>query len=142
MSKNVFLLIVSIFFTGCIISCKQAKENLMEQCIQVRASAYNSVNWQTTTNHANLTAWGDTLKPGMKVIAVSRDLIDSGLVHNQKVRIEGLVGEYVVKDKMHIKWKRKIDIYMGEYLNAARAFGVKKVALRWRPIKNDSLSLN
>ncbi|GAL15331.1 hypothetical protein JCM19233_6349 [Vibrio astriarenae] len=37
---------------------------------------------------------GDRLKPGMKSIAVSRDLIALGLTHNQEVRIEGFEGTY------------------------------------------------
>ena len=38
-----------------------------------------------------LGAWGDEMKPGMKVIAVSRDLLAEGLTHKTKVRIEGLM---------------------------------------------------
>jgi hypothetical protein len=40
-------------------------------------------------------AWGDTLEPGMKAIAVSRDLIRLGLVHNTYVTIEALPGRYI-----------------------------------------------
>ena len=76
-------------------------------------------------------AWGDTLKPGIKAIAVSRDLLDSGLNYGIKVNIEGLPGRYRVTDKMHSRWEKKIDIYMGEELDKARKWGVRKVTITW-----------
>ena len=98
--------------------------------IEVTASAYNSLHWQTEGN-PNITAFGDTLKPGMKVIAVSRDLLDSGLVHNTQLTIDNLPGVYTVKDKMHSKHRRKIDIYMGTNLDSARNWGRRKVKITW-----------
>ena len=103
-----------------------------ERTLEVKASAYNSVPGQTQGN-PRLTAWGDTLRPGMKAIAVSRDLIALGLGHGTRVRIEGFEGEYVVRDKMAKRWKKKIDIYMGEDVEAARRFGVRTVRIRWTP---------
>ena len=50
------------------------------QSLKVTASAYNSMLGQTDST-PNIAAWGDTLKPGMKSIAVSRDLIKRGLTH-------------------------------------------------------------
>jgi 3D (Asp-Asp-Asp) domain-containing protein len=97
----------------------------------VTATAYNSVVSQTG-DHPNLGAWGDTLRPGMKSIAVSRDLIARGLGHNARVRIEGLEGEYVVKDKMNKRWTEKIDIYMGTDVEAARRWGKRKVRITWQ----------
>jgi 3D (Asp-Asp-Asp) domain-containing protein len=76
-------------------------------------------------------AWGDTLKPGMKAIAVSRDLIDLGLVHNTDVTIEGFQGKYKVLDKMNKKWEMKIDIYMGTDIKAAKKWGKKRVKISW-----------
>jgi len=99
--------------------------------MKVTASAYNSLPSQTTVENPALTAWGDTLEPGMKAIAVSRDLVKEGLTHKVKVRIEGLEGEYVVRDKMHKRWKRKIDIYMGEDVEAARDWGKRSVRISW-----------
>ncbi len=96
----------------------------------VTATAYNSVASQTG-NQPNLGAWGDRLKPGMRSIAVSRDLIALGLGHNAKVRIEGLEGEYLVKDKMNKRWKQKIDIYMGKDVEAAVRWGKKQVRITW-----------
>jgi 3D (Asp-Asp-Asp) domain-containing protein len=98
----------------------------------VQASAYNSLPGQTEGD-PSLGAWGDELRPGMKVIAVSRDLLDEGLVRGTRVRIEGIPGEWRVLDKMGRRWERKIDLYMGEDVEAARAWGVRRVRIRWTP---------
>jgi 3D (Asp-Asp-Asp) domain-containing protein len=95
----------------------------------VTATAYNSLHGQGAGADHALAAWGDRLKPGMKSIAVSRDLIPLGLGYNAEVQIEGLPGTWVVKDKMHWRWKKKIDIYMGEDLQAARNWGRRKVKI-------------
>lgn len=64
----------------------------------------------------------------MNAIAISRDLLDSGLVHNTRVLVEGFEGDtFLVKDKMHHRHRRKIDIYMGEDVKEARNFGYQKV---------------
>ena len=99
--------------------------------MEVTATAYNSVRSQTANDPA-LTAWGDTLAPGMKAIAISRDLLDSGLYHRLAVTIDGLEGEYLVLDKMHRRWTKKIDIYMGTDVQAARTWGRQQVTIRWR----------
>ena len=100
--------------------------------LEVMATAYNSVIGQTNDD-PTLTAWGDRLRPGMKSIAVSRDLIELGLTHHVEVEIAGLEGRYVVRDKMAKRWRRKIDIYMGEDVPAAREWGVQTVTIRWHP---------
>lgn len=100
--------------------------------LEVTATAYNSVRRQTVGDPA-LTAWGDRLRPGMKAIAVSRDLIELGLRHGVEVEIVGLEGRYVVRDKMAKRWRKKIDIYMGEDVKAAREWGKRKVTIRWKP---------
>lgn len=97
--------------------------------LEVTASAYNSLSWQTAGGDPNITAWGDTLKPGLKAIAVSRDLIARGLEYNTPVKIEGFEGVFLVKDKMHYRWKNKIDIYMDEDVQKARHFGRKKLMI-------------
>ena len=96
----------------------------------VTATAYNSVQSQTNAE-PELAAWGDRLKPGMKAVAVSRDLLRLGLTHGTRLRIEGLAGEYTVLDKMHSRWNNKIDIYMGEDREAALAFGEREVRIWW-----------
>lgn len=98
----------------------------------VQASAYNSLPAQTQGD-PSVAAWGDVLTPGMKAIAVSRDLLDMGLVRGTRVRIDGLSGEYVVLDKMAKRWRRKIDIYMGVDRKAALAWGVREVVIHWSP---------
>ncbi|GAB3673620.1 3D domain-containing protein [Salinisphaera aquimarina] len=100
--------------------------------LSVSATAYNSVAWQTTKNKPAIAAWGDELKPGMRVIAVSRDLIEQGLTNGARVKIEGLPGVYVVRDKMNRRWRKKIDIYMGKDISAAREWGIQKnIQITW-----------
>jgi 3D (Asp-Asp-Asp) domain-containing protein len=99
--------------------------------LDVTAAAYNSTVQQTNES-PNVGAWGDVLEPGMKAIAVSRDLIELGLTRGTRVRIDGLAGEFVVLDKMGKRWRRKIDIYMGEDVDAARRWGVRSVRIHWR----------
>ena len=98
------------------------------QKIEVTASAYNSLKSQGVGNPI-LTAWGDTLKPGMQSIAVSRDLIKRGLEYNTPVKIEGFEGVFIVNDKMHPRWRNKIDIYMGEDKIKALKWGRRKVEI-------------
>ena len=101
-----------------------------EQTLKVTATAYNSLSGQTQGDPA-LTAWGDKLVPGMKTIAVSRDLLSMGLTRGVEVKIEGLPGTYRVMDKLNKRWKRRIDIYMGTDKQAARQWGKRDVILRW-----------
>ncbi|WP_320171485.1 hypothetical protein [Maridesulfovibrio sp.] len=99
--------------------------------MKVASTAYTS-HVDQTSEHPFLGAWGDELKPGMKCIAVSRDLIAKGLTHNTKVKIEGLDGEYLVKDKMNKRWTDKIDIYMGLDTQAAKDWGKREVTISFR----------
>jgi len=124
-------IIILFYFSLVLYSCKTKDEY---KALEVTATAYNSVPYQTQGNPF-VTAWGDTLKPGMKVIAVSRDLIDSGLVYETKVEIEGLPGKYVVRDKMNARWRNKIDIYMEDSVQKAREWGKQEVTIRWKPEK-------
>ena len=121
-------------------ACKRINRSQPEvdwDTICVTATAYNSTHHQTEGN-PRITAWGDTLKPGMKAIAVSRDLIRMGLDHNAKVKIEGFDSIFLVKDKMHYRWRKRIDIYMGEDVGRAREFGRKKINMAYI-FKKDSL---
>ncbi len=101
-----------------------------ERVLEVAATAYNSLPGQTEGD-PTLAAWGDRLEPGMRAIAVSHDLIGLGLGRGAKVRIDGLPGEYLVLDKMASRWRRKIDLYMGVDREAAIAWGIRKVRIRW-----------
>ena len=127
-SKLFYLLIL----LPVIFSCSSKKERTLE----VSATAFNSVRYQTSSQ-PTITAWGDTLKPGMKSLAVSRDLIDSGLTHMTRVYIEDLGEEYIVRDKMDDRWTKKIDIYMGENIDSAQAFGERKVTISWKAKKGN-----
>jgi len=140
---QVFFIIVFVYFSAGISSCdfssKKAEVPLeVWESLTVSASAYNSVRSQTGAGNPKITAWGDTLKPGIKVIAISRDLIKKGLEYNTPVRIDGLEGVYFVKDKMHHRWKNKIDIYMGEDVKKARKWGRKKIKIYYL-VQNESV---
>ena len=109
-------------------------EESYDKSLRVTATAYTSHVNQTDST-PNIAAWGDRLHPGMKAIAVSRDLLKVyGLKHKQKVRIKGLAGEYVVLDKMNKRWRKKIDIYMGMNKRKAFKWGRRKVEILWNQI--------
>ncbi len=98
---------------------------------EVTATAYTLSEAETKKGNVGLAAWGDQLEPGMKAIAVSRDLIPQGLGHEAVVKIEGLDGEYVVRDKMNRRWTDKIDILMADRA-AAREWGKQTVTISWQ----------
>jgi len=95
--------------------------------LRVTSTAYNITEAQTKKGNIGVAAWGDTLKPGMRAIAVSRDLLDSGLVHNSQVYIEGFDKPFYVKDKMNKRWRNKIDIFMGLNIDSARSWGKREI---------------
>ncbi|WP_062054155.1 3D domain-containing protein [Sediminicola sp. YIK13] len=131
-------IVLTLHFSSCTPKKKVYAEVLVWDSIRVTATAYNSLPSQTTALHSNITAWGDTLRPGMKCIAVSRDLIKMGLKHNTMVRIDTSSQIYLVKDKMHTRWRKKIDIYMGVDRAKAIEWGRKKVQLYY-VVKKDSI---
>ncbi len=99
--------------------------------LNVTATAYNSVSAQTDST-PDIAAWGDRLTPSTKAIAVSRDLLNKyGLSYGDKVRIKGMEGEFKVLDKMHPRWRKKIDIFMGEDMRAAKRWGRRQVTIHW-----------
>ena len=100
--------------------------------MMVTATAYNSVASQTD-DEPSVAAWGDRLKPGMKAIAVSRDLLAQGLQRGTKVSIEGLGDDYIVLDKTSRRFTKRIDIYMGTNVSKAKEFGVRKLLISWQP---------
>jgi 3D (Asp-Asp-Asp) domain-containing protein len=79
----------------------------------------------------NVGAWGDRITPGVNAIAVSDDLVSLGLTRGTRVRIEGMRNEYVVLDRMPARWKKRIDIYMGNDVKAARVWGKRDVKIYW-----------
>lgn len=133
-------------FVLVLVSCKEAHYEYKYdwETISVTASAYNSTRHQTDKN-PHITAFGDSLKPGLSYIAVSRDLFRKGLKHNIPVKIEGIDSVYYVKDRMHSRWKNRIDIYMGEDVEAARAWGRKTVTISYgipKRVKKDTITKN
>ncbi len=126
----------SILWAICLVisaaSCRSESEPVRYEWkeLEVVATAYNSVPWQTSGN-PSLAAWGDTLRPGMNSIAVSRDLIQLGLDHNTPVLIEGFSDTFWVKDKMNRRFKGHIDIYMGENVREAREWGRQRCLIRY-----------
>ena len=99
--------------------------------MQVTATAYTS-NIGETDDTPTLAAWGDQLKPNMKAIAVSRDLLKLGLTHKTEVSIDGLSGSYQVLNKMNTRWQKRIDIYMGTDTEAAKKWGKQQVVIHWK----------
>jgi 3D (Asp-Asp-Asp) domain-containing protein len=117
-------------------SCKKPafEENYTWHQLKVTASAYNSVASQTDSN-PHITAFGDSLKPGLNYIAVSKDLYRKGLRRDTPVKIKGFESMFFVKDRMHPRWKNKIDIYMGTDVKAAKKWGRKKVSISYGILK-------
>lgn len=121
------------FFLLALLGCSQAEEDdYVEKTMEVTVTAYNAVPWQTTATDPDIAAWGDTLRPGMQCIAVSRDLIKLGLKHRAMVRIEGLEGEFMVLDKMNRRYRQRIDIFMGIDVPLAREWGRQKRTITWK----------
>ena len=99
--------------------------------LRVTATAYTSHGEQTDSTPF-LAAWNNRLRPGMKIIAVSRDLLYRyGMKNGTKVKIAGLPGYYHVRDKMNKRYKRRIDIYMGTNRKKALRWGRRSVVIYW-----------
>jgi len=99
--------------------------------LRVTATAYSSHKGQTDKTPF-LAAWNNHIRPGMKIIAVSRDLLTKyGLRNGSRVRIGGLPGIYRVRDKMNKRYRKRIDIYMGVNRRRALRWGRRSVILYW-----------
>lgn len=133
MKTHFSLLIILLICFAC------TPEKRPQKCLNVKASAYNSVPYQTRPGTAgNITAWGDTLNDSIPSIAISRDLLDSGLTHGTLVTIEGYDEKFVVNDKMNRRYTNKVDLHLGRDVKAAREFGVKKLQICWElPLKEE-----
>jgi len=135
-SKSTLVFIALVLIA---ISCSSKKEDPYEwKSIEVTATAYNSVSWQTQGNPV-IAAWGDSLKPEIRSIAVSRNLIKLGLKHNTPVKIEGFDSIFLVRDKMHRRWQNRIDIYMGTDITKAKAWGRQKLTIQYGILKDSLL---
>ncbi len=97
--------------------------------IRVAATAYTSHRDQTDGTPF-LAAWNNRIRPGMKIIAVSPDLIRKyGITNGVRVKISGLPGTYVVRDKMNARLHNHIDIYMGTDRKRALRWGRRRVVM-------------
>ena len=127
----------------CCISLNNCTNHTKDTCIkktfQVTATAYNSLAYQTNSN-PNITAFGDSLKPGLRYIAISRDLLDSGLIYNTKVKIQGFDSLYIVKDKMNQRYRKRIDIYMDNDIKKAKAWGKRNIIIEYCIQPKDSIT--
>lgn len=123
-----FLLLAWLGLSLCAVACEPEST---EHSMVVTVTAFNSLPSQTDSN-PSIAAWGDQLKPGMKAVAVSRDLLEEGLMRGTVLRVEGLEGEYVVLDKTASRYKKRVDIYMGVDVQKARQFGVRQLRIYWR----------
>lgn len=130
------ILLILILAISCSEKSMDDKYNWVE--LEVTATAYNSLPYQTSYEHPAITAWGDSIKPGQKWIAVSRDLLRKGLSYNTMVKIDTFEGIYLVKDKMHSRWRNRIDIYMGENVTKAKEWGRRKIKISYAA-KKDSI---
>ena len=109
------------------------KTNVEHRTLVVTATAYNS-RVEQTTDHPYVGAWGDHLDQapaGVRVVAVSPDLVGLGLKRGRHLRIHGFKGRFVVLDKTPRQWQSRIDIYMGEDVAGAKRFGKKEVTIYW-----------
>ncbi|OQX76727.1 MAG: hypothetical protein B6D54_03300 [Epsilonproteobacteria bacterium 4484_65] len=99
--------------------------------LRVTATAYSSHKAQTDKTPF-LAAWNNRLRPGVKSIAVSRDMLTRyGMKNGTKVRISGLPGIYRVRDKMNKRYRKRIDIYMGLNKRRALRWGRRSVVIYW-----------
>jgi hypothetical protein len=75
--------------------------------------------------------WGDELKPGIKAVAVSPDLVARGLSQGTRVRIEGLPSAYRVRDQLADGTLERVEIFMGTDAASAERFGEKRMRIWW-----------
>ncbi|MFK8027639.1 MAG: 3D domain-containing protein [Gammaproteobacteria bacterium] len=130
MMIKIKVLLLGVFFVlnfSCLVAACDDESRMLE----VTATAYTS-SVDETDSTPNISAWGDRLKPGMRVIAVSRDLLAMGLTHGTLVQVEGFEKDFIVLDKMNKRWKKKVDLYMGNDKQAALNWGKKKVNICWK----------
>ncbi|MFS1524380.1 3D domain-containing protein [Microbulbifer sp. 2304DJ12-6] len=128
--RNTFFFVAAFLAIGMSVNASAA----IKKTMVVDATAYNSVPGQTDSDPW-VAAWNNRLRPGDKVIAVSRDLEKHGLTNGAKVKIEGLPGTYTVRDRMNKRFRNRIDVWMEKDIKKARAWGKKKLKIIFEPAK-------
>ncbi len=126
---NIKVCVLSLLLAGNFLYSVNACDT--SRMLAVTATAYTS-SVDETDSTPTIAAWGDRLKPGMRVIAVSRDLLAMGLTRGAIVQVEGVDKPFVVLDKMNKRWTKKVDIYMGFDKRAAFNWGKKQVTICWK----------
>ena len=121
--------VLAIGVMGC--TSGEADSAVTWETLEVTATSFTLAEEETKRGNIGLTAFGDQLEPGDKAIAVSRDLIRLGLTHGTKVRVEGLPGTYTVQDKMHRRWRNKIDILFTKRKRAL-GWGRKNIEIQYQ----------
>jgi 3D (Asp-Asp-Asp) domain-containing protein len=129
----VALLAVSLLLAACAsrrpVAAPQPPPPPAARELDVTAHAYTSSVAETDAQ-PTLAASGERLRPGMRALAVSPDLLAMGIDYGTRVSVNGL-GEWIVLDRMGDEHRRAIDLYMGEDRDAARRFGKRRVRIRW-----------
>lgn len=97
---------------------EQSAKTLVEE---VTVTAYNFKGNAASMKQA---------RPG--TVAVSHDLFNKGWVFGRKVYIKG-VGVCVINDLMHERYKKRIDVFIGNE-SEAKSFGVNKAVAAVFPI--------
>jgi len=105
------------------------EESLMTAGVDVRATVYNAVVEQCDSDpsHTAFMFKLDLEDPFKhRIIAVSRDL-EKDFPNNTKVRVVGTTydGIYTVKDRMHLRCRRQIDILINQDMPIGNWYGAK-----------------
>jgi len=94
--------------------------------------AYSAKSVKGSSRRLPRAANGTYLTDSVNAIAVSPDLLEShGLRLDQKIRVAGLEGEYVVMDVMNPRHTRSIDIYFGSDHAGALQWGKRPLTISW-----------
>jgi hypothetical protein len=76
-------------------------------------------------------SWGDELRPGMKAVAVSPDLVQRGLERGTRVRIEGMPSAYRVRHQLSAATHERVEIFMGTDAAAAQRWHERRARIWW-----------
>ena len=108
MLKKTLTAVVAVIVLASVVSAKE---------MQVTATAYC---------FDSITATGDKPAPG--TIAVSRDMLNNGWEYGDTVEVDGL-GCFVIKDVMHKRKRKSVDIYVRNK-KQAREFGRQEKTIK------------
>ena len=95
----------------------------------VRITWYNPEDPRQTDDTPNICAWGHKLKPFEKVVAVSRDFLNEGILgYGDIIVIDDC--HYTVKDKMNKRYSNSIDIAITDsgFPNTKTIYQRRKIA--------------